>query len=104
MPGNLITFLSDNVLLLLLKEVSWETLLLFQRTIVILTFGIKHSISSNTRYKTPRVSLKDDHSQLVVLNNVVIISTFEFPVSEYPLYFSTWRELQTGKMRSVIHV
>lgn len=103
MPGNQITFLSDNVLLLLLREVSWEILLLFQRTIVILTFGIKHSISSNTRYKT-RVSLNDDHSQLVILNNVVIVSTFEFPVSEYPLYFSTWHELQAGKMRSVIHV
>lgn len=104
MPGNLITFLSDNVLLLLLREVSWEILLLFQRTIVILTFGIKHSVSSNTRYKTCRVSLNDDHSQLAVLNNVVIVSTFEFPVLEYSLYFSTWHELQTGKMRSVIHV
>lgn len=81
-PGNLITFLSDNVLLLLLREVSWEILLLFQRTIVILTFGIKHSISSNTRYKNSRVGLNDGHSQLVVLNNVVIVSTFEFPVSE----------------------
>lgn len=29
MPGDLITSLSDNVLLLLLREASWEILLLF---------------------------------------------------------------------------
>lgn len=71
----------------------WERFLgrfcfcLFQKNIVILTFGIKHSISSNTRWRTPRACLKDDHSQLGLLNNVVIVSTFEFPVSKYPLYF-----------------
>lgn len=67
---------------------------LFQENIVISTSGIKHFISSNTRYKSPRVSLKDDHSKLGALNNIMIVSAFEFPVSKYPLYslYLAWME------------
>lgn len=74
---------------------------LFQENIVISTSGIKHFISSNTQYKTPRVSLKDDHSKLGALNNIMIVSAFEFPVSKYPLYslYLAWMENWQNEIR-----